>query len=72
MIRLLLALHPKARRRTDGEEFAVLLLRGSFGNYTGQAPGFHCAASHSRSVSSLVRASCSRANSASVLLRTSV
>lgn len=25
MIRLLLALHPKARRRTHGEEFAVLL-----------------------------------------------
>jgi hypothetical protein len=38
----------------------------------GQASGFQCAASHSRSVSSLVRASCSRAKSASVFVRTSV
>ena len=45
---------------------------GPLGDYTGQAPGFHCAASHFRSVSSLVRASCSRAKSASVLVRTSV
>ena len=41
-------------------------------DYAGQAPGFHCAESHSRSVSSLVLASCSRAKSASVLVRTSV
>ena len=41
-------------------------------DYAGQAPGFHCAESHSRSVSSLVLAACSRAKSASVLVRTSV
>jgi hypothetical protein len=40
------------------------------GDYTGQAPDFHCVASHSRSVLSLIRASCSRSNSASVLVRT--
>jgi hypothetical protein len=40
--------------------------------FADQARGFHSAASHSRSVSSLARASCSRANSASVLCRTRV
>jgi hypothetical protein len=37
-----------------------------------QASGFHCAASQFRSVSSLIRAPCSRAKIASVLFRTSV
>jgi hypothetical protein len=45
---------------------------GPFEDHADQARRFHCAASHSRSVWSLIRASCSRANSASVLLRTSV
>jgi len=45
---------------------------GLFGDHADQARRFHCAASHSRSVWSLVRASCSREKSASVLFRTSV
>src|ERR1035441_6752247 len=43
--------------------------RGPSGDYLGHAPPFHSAASHSRSVSSLLRASCSRAKSASVFFR---
>ena len=45
---------------------------GPFRDYTGQASRFHCAASHSRSVSSVSRASRSRAKSVSAFAMTSV
>ncbi len=58
--------------RSGMQPWRAMSHSGPLGDHADQARRFHCAASHSRSVWSLIRASCSRANSAPVLFRTSV